>query len=1030
VVITPLNSQQPSKRPSAKKSSPGAVAVFSNYGGYFQTAKDYAHAIKGWTYACVMERAQAVGELDLKVYRDDMIRQQAGKEELPTQHWLVQLLNEPNPFMTREELFQLTSMWCDVNGNAYWWTPTYGKATPQELWLLPSSSVTMITGSTVEEGAIKGYLYHSARGQMPIDASEICHIRNPRLDQDAFKTYFLGRSLVEAAFDAVSVDASVMSYLKSWYDNGAMPGLGVLSPGVMDDTQWQTFKQRFEETYRGAKNAGKMILLDGGKTLAPIATSGADQQLANIDLGNRDRICSVFGVPEPLLTAKHQNRATSETTEFVFYSRTVKRLANRYYAAASRHFRQFEAGIALQASERQNTDPAEQRAEQIHRITYGLTTINEEREKLGLDPIDGGDIPRIVAGLESLTQVEKAEAQQEVAVEQGTQQIDHAERSKEQEEADKEVGEERTEEDRELQREKHDVEIEQAKRDLKAPPAKKKSFAERAFVASPPSMNAADPIVAPAGAWSEDRTVAYWKKYDRKIIKGEPLILRGVRKWLRELGAHITREIAHKGIDEYVTKSARIVTKGTPLEEMPDLFDAVEWGERLEQIVGRDVATVLTDALHSAVEELGENWENTTSAFDKAVQKAISETTKRMTKSALSLKREIAATIYEFRDLPVAQISELLMERFETLTAGRAKMIARTASTSAVNRGQITAWEGLGVEYVWLTQRDGKVRDTHRAMDGLPPEADGLFRLPGGSGPHPGAIDSAAESANCFTEGTMVAGADTLGAYRALYVGDLVTIRTAAGRTLTGTPNHPILTDRGFVPLSQLTQSDNLVCYDFDQRVSGSHPYGERVPAPIEEVFSALQEAGLSHRIAATDVDFYGDRPAGDVDVVRADRLLCDARQAASAEPLDDLGLADTDMTHALSFGDGASAHLDGGAGLPAQRFKGVCGQLSTALGIHPREADDVRSADVADGDARVSKASTDSCTTTADALRDALLALSGEVSFDNVLDIEVKPMMRCHVYTLETVTGIYAAEGILTKNCRCVLRPRGRLRL
>lgn len=60
-------------------------------------------------------------------------------------------------------------------------------------------------------------------------------------------------------------------------------------------------------------------------------------------------------------------------------------------------------------------------------------------------------------------------------------------------------------------------------------------------------------------------------------------------------------------------------------------------------------------------------------------------------------------------------------------------------------------------------------------------------------------------TAECFLGETMVFNpGDTLTMYKANYAGDIVTMTTKGGAVLRGTPNHPILTDKGYVPLGKL----------------------------------------------------------------------------------------------------------------------------------------------------------------------------------------------------------------------------------
>jgi len=54
----------------------------------------------------------------------------------------------------------------------------------------------------------------------------------------------------------------------------------------------------------------------------------------------------------------------------------------------------------------------------------------------------------------------------------------------------------------------------------------------------------------------------------------------------------------------------------------------------------------------------------------------------------------------------------------------------------------------------------------------------------------------------------------------------------------------------------------------------------------------------------------------------------------------------------------------------------------------------------------------------------DADLGFARGVQLGDVVDIEIRSAVRTHVYNLQTATGMYVANGIVTHNCRCFLAP------
>lgn len=150
---------------------------------------------------------------------------------------------------------------------------------------------------------------------------------------------------------------------------------------------------------------------------------------------------------------------------------------------------------------------------------------------------------------------------------------------------------------------------------------------------------------------------------------------------------------------------------------------------------------------------------------------------------------------------------EEIMEQGK-VSRSKAKLIARTETARTASK--MTEARALSVgstSYVWRTARDANVRHTHRKLEGKtfrwdnPPECDP------GHHAHPGQIW------NCFPGDTSVSltnGCHYL--WRHWYKGSLVVIQHEGGR-LKLTPNHPVLTQRGWIPAEQVDCGDHAVVW-------------------------------------------------------------------------------------------------------------------------------------------------------------------------------------------------------------------------
>jgi len=259
------------------------------------------------------------------------------------------------------------------------------------------------------------------------------------------------------------------------------------------------------------------------------------------------------------------------------------------------------------------------------------------------------------------------------------------------------------------------------------------------------------------------------------------------------------------------------------------------------------------------------------------------------------------------------------------------------------------------------------------------------------------------------------------------FEGELVVIHTAGGRELSVTPNHPVLTDEGWVAAGALVEGDNLVSYSGDvERPLTSDPDHEGVEASIREVYEALRQSGHVSAVAVPGAaeDFHGDGSAdAEVEVVLADRLLrSDGEPTALQLPAEsDLLLGRVRERELLAVG--AALEVFHRAGHPTDGVVRGGGEAGALFGAGLSHADTHGRGLVAEVDAGGAEAARDRVagdTVLASEFQDAL---TGLVSTDQIVSVE-RNAFAGHVYNLQTAGGWYTADSIIVHNCRCRLVP------
>jgi len=327
---------------------------------------------------------------------------------------------------------------------------------------------------------------------------------------------------------------------------------------------------------------------------------------------------------------------------------------------------------------------------------------------------------------------------------------------------------------------------------------------------------------------------------------------------------------------------------------------------------------------------------------------------------------------------------------------------------------------------------------------------------------------------NCLTGDALVSSvSDVTGNSKRWFDGKVVVIQTAAGRKLTCTPNHPILTGSGWIAAGSLNVGGNVICDGFSEREGLSGGDHKNVPPTIhdfiEAFLSARQVSAMPVPVSARD--FHGDGAGSKIAVVYAESLLGDGIDTALSEHsrkpsfirrLADIagslfglggGLKAFDAALAAanravsfakqlrSFGGGECGH-SGALLFPAiasvdfRLSEGAINDLSgyaKAFGDSGlanaafKKVDGSRHIDLNDSALGINTSLVEAADDGLDAyarLAGELLAGSaGSVFADEIIDIEIRDFSG-HVYNLETEKGWYVANGIVTHNCRCLFIP------
>ncbi|WP_407457198.1 phage portal protein, partial [Fibrobacter sp.] len=253
-------------------------------------------------------------------------------------------------------------------------------------------------------------------------------------------------------------------------------------------------------------------------------------------------------------------------------------------------------------------------------------------------------------------------------------------------------------------------------------------------------------------------------------------------------------------------------------------------------------------------------------------------------------KQLVEETLAGSESLSASQIKTKLAQ---IMPRTRAELIARNETLYAIRSGRLEQDEslaekyGLNVELVWRTSGDNKVCPICAAMEGQTVELGKAFNdtVKTDDGEVLGWEHSVWNDngripdahVNCVLGDTKVLADGVKVATKMNYSGEVVKLSTKNGRSITTTPNHILLTTRGWVLAKNITKSDQVIAYsDRVKPFVGNNTIDGNIPTISEQFITASESDGVAARkMPATTKDFKGDGIKDEeIDVIFVDGLL------------------------------------------------------------------------------------------------------------------------------------------------------------
>ena len=251
-------------------------------------------------YSAIRVRQDAIVRAPLKIYRrggagvtgEPAARERAALPVGPN-HAAQRLLDRPNPFWTRGDLWRATETSLGLWGAAFWGLERRDGEVV-EIWPLRSDRMRVVPD---EQAYVKGFVYVGAGHTLvPYVAEDVVWIRyfNPLDELAGLSPMAPLRLSADMGIEALRANRNNLS-------NDSTPGMIIETMDTPTDYELKEFYERWEARYQGVDRVRRPALLGSGMRATNLGFSPKDMEYIQSLRWSLEDVCRVFGVPKAML---------------------------------------------------------------------------------------------------------------------------------------------------------------------------------------------------------------------------------------------------------------------------------------------------------------------------------------------------------------------------------------------------------------------------------------------------------------------------------------------------------------------------------------------------------------------------------------------------------------------------------------------------------------------------------------------------------------------------------------------------------
>lgn len=299
-------------------------------------------------------------------------------------HPLLKLIENPNPFMDRNEFFTEIGTNLGIYGEAFVF-PIKTISGVKRLHIVSPQLVTVETSGDPFEPIERWTVNRGTAGTMLLGPQDLIHIKLHNPDT----TEVRGCSPIVSAKKSVEMQNAIREWNISMTKNGAKGSIIIEVPRALTDSQLEGMSDQLRTAYSGSGNAGKGMILDDGKKATSLGMTSVEMDYVQGTAIAAREVSIAYGI-SPEVLGDSQNKTYSNMSEA--YRQTVQTtvipLLKIVYGSLSSFLLPFYPDVSkiTYDVEQVNDLMGDQTDVYTALEACSYLTPNEKRAKLGYEP--------------------------------------------------------------------------------------------------------------------------------------------------------------------------------------------------------------------------------------------------------------------------------------------------------------------------------------------------------------------------------------------------------------------------------------------------------------------------------------------------------------------------------------------------------------------------------------------------------------------------------------------------------------------